>query len=226
MKTVVIIPAFNEESSIQLVLEAIPGHLIHEVIVVDNASTDSTATVAREAGARVVREEKRGYGNACLRGIASLPPDTECVVFLDADFSDRPEEMERLVEPISGDTADLVIGSRMLGEREKGALLPQAYFGNKLACFLIQRLWKFRYTDLGPFRAIRRVALERLSMEDKTFGWTVEMQVRALQEGLRVVEQPVSYRRRVGKSKITGTVNGTLRAGYKILTTIFKLRRR
>ena len=226
MKTVVIIPAFNEESSLQLVLEAIPEHLIHEVIVVDNASTDSTATVAREAGARVVREEKRGYGSACLRGIASLPPDTECVVFLDADFSDRPEEMERLVEPISSDAADLVIGSRMRGKREKGALLPQAYFGNKLACFLMQRLWKFRYTDLGPFRAIRRVALERLSMEDKTFGWTVEMQVRALQEGLRVVELPVSYRRRVGKSKITGTVNGTLRAGYKILATIFKLRRR
>jgi len=223
MKVSVVIPAFNEEASIALVLDAIPKDLVSEVIVVDNASTDGTPSAARERGARVVREPRRGYGSACLRGIESLSADAECVVFVDADFSDHPDEMPTLVEPIARGEADLVIGSRMLGRREPGALLPQAYFGNRLACFLIRRIWGFRYTDLGPFRAIRRESLDRLRMRDTNFGWTVEMQVRAVQEGLRIVERPVSYRRRVGASKITGTVSGTLKAGAKILYTIGKL---
>jgi hypothetical protein len=223
MKTVVIIPAYNEEESLPLVLGAIPGDLVVEIIVVDNASRDRTAEVARALGATVVREEKRGYGAACLRGIAALAAATECVVFLDADFSDHPEEMPALLAPIRAGEADLVIGSRMLGRREPGALLPQAYFGNKLACFLIRLLWGFQYTDLGPFRAIRAESLRRLGMSDTTFGWTVEMQVRALKAGLRVTERPVSYRRRLGVSKITGTLLGTLKAGYKIISTIFRL---
>ena len=169
---------------------------------------------------RLVREPRRGYGSACLAGLAALeasPPDV--VVFLDGDYSDHPEEMPRLLEAIAGG-ADLVIGSRALGTREPGALLPQARFGNLLACFLIRLLFGHRYTDLGPFRAIRWEACRRLRMRDRDFGWTCEMQVKALREGLRVAEVPVSYRRRVGVSKITGTVSGTLRAGWKILWTI------
>lgn len=220
MKTAVVIPALNEEASIGQVLAALPRSSISEVVVVDNRSTDDTAKVAARAGARVVEEPERGYGAACLRGLASLSEDVECVVFVDADFSDHPDELPHLVEPILRGEADLVIGSRAIGEREPGALAPQAYFGNKLACFLIRKIWGQRYTDLGPFRAIRRSALDRLNMRDRNFGWTVEMQVRAAQEGLRIVERPVSYRRRIGTSKITGTISGTVRAGYKILYTI------
>lgn len=223
MKIAVIIPAFNEEASIGKVLQAIPPALVAEVLVVDNASTDQTARVASENGARVVTEPRRGYGSACLRGIAALSADSDCVVFLDADFSDHPDEMPLLVDPIARDEADLVIGTRMLGQREPGALYPQAYFGNRLACFLIRLGWGFRYTDLGPFRAIRRRSLEKLQMRDTNFGWTVEMQVRAVQEGLRITERPVSYRKRVGVSKITGTISGTVKAGAKILYTIARL---
>jgi glycosyltransferase involved in cell wall biosynthesis len=189
-------------------------------VVVDNGSTDGTASVARGLSVNLVREERRGYGSACLAGIAALeadPPDV--VVFLDGDYSDHPEELPRLLDAIAAG-ADLVIGSRMLGSREPGALLPQARFGNALACSLIRLLFGHRYTDLGPFRAIRWEALRRLEMEDRDFGWTVEMQVKAVTEGLRIAEVPVSYRRRVGVSKITGTVSGTLRAGSKILRTI------
>ncbi len=217
----VIIPAFNEQEGIVSVLGDIPKGLVSEVIVVDNGSTDRTAQVAEEAGARVVREARRGYGFACLAGIASADrPDL--FVFLDGDYSDHPDEMPLLLAPILRGEADLVIGSRMLGRRERGALLPQARFGNWLATRLIRLLFGVRFTDLGPFRVVTRGALERMGMRDTTFGWTVEMQVKAARLGLRAVEVPVRYRRRVGVSKITGTVSGTVRAGYKILYTIFR----
>jgi glycosyltransferase involved in cell wall biosynthesis len=220
----IVIPVFNERDSLPLVVGAIPEALAKDVVVVDNGSTDGTAEIARGLPVRVVREERRGYGSACLAGVAALadrPPDV--IVFLDGDFSDHSEEMPRLLEAIDAG-ADLVIGSRVRGRREPGALLPQARLGNALACALIRWLFGHRYTDLGPFRAIRRDAYERLGMKDPDFGWTCEMQVKALQAGLRVAEVPVSYRRRVGVSKITGTLRGTLRAGGKILWTIFQAR--
>jgi glycosyltransferase involved in cell wall biosynthesis len=226
----VVIPVFNERDSLPLVVAAIPATAGLEVVVVDNGSTDGTADVARRLRTgvpiRVVREGRKGYGSACLAGVAALearPPDV--IVFLDGDFSDHPEEMPRLLEAIEAG-AELVIGSRTLGRAEPGALLPQARLGNAFACALIRLLYGHRYTDLGPFRAIRRDAYERLGMEDRGFGWTCEMQVKALRAGLRVAEVPVSYRRRVGVSKITGTVSGTLGAGWKILWTIFRARAR
>jgi glycosyltransferase involved in cell wall biosynthesis len=220
-KVVVIIPALNEEDAIVRVLADIP-ELVSEVIVVDNGSDDETPTRAAAAGARVVREPIRGYGQACLAGIAALPADTDIVVFLDGDYSDHPDEMVHIVEPLLRGTADLVIGSRVLGEREQGALLPQARFGNALATFLIRLLYGVRYSDLGPFRAIHAEALRQINMVDRDFGWTVEMQVKAARKGLRGVEVPVSYRKRyAGTSKVTGTLSGTFRAGWKILYTIF-----
>jgi glycosyltransferase involved in cell wall biosynthesis len=217
----VVIPALNEEASLPLVLAAIPSGVAAEIVVADNGSTDGTARAAREHGARVVPAAARGYGSACLAGIAALDaPDI--VVFLDADFSDHPEELPRVLSPILEGRADLVVGSRMLGRREPGAMLPQALLGNRLATFLIRLLWGVRFTDLGPFRAIRADALRDLAMADRDFGWTVEMQVKAARRGLRCVEVPVSYRRRVGRSKITGTIRGTLRASHKILATIFR----
>lgn len=220
----VIIPALDEAKSIGLVLAALPQDHIRRVVVADNGSTDGTADLARAGGAEVVTAARRGYGSACLSGLAHLratgPP--EVVVFLDGDYSDHPEELPSLVEPILAGRADLVIGSRVLGQRERGALLPQARAGNFVACTLIRLLYGTRYTDLGPFRAIRWEALERLEMVDPTFGWTAEMQVKALRQGLRVVDVPVSYRKRVGVSKITGTVRGTVLAGYKILTTVVR----
>lgn len=215
----VIIPALNEERSIALVLKAVPA-IADGVIVADNGSTDATAAAARSLGATVVEEPRRGYGAACLRGMAALPPDTGIVVFLDGDFSDHPEEMESLVDPIRQGRADLVIGSRVLGRREKGALLPVALFGNWLATRLIRWGWGFAYTDLGPFRAIRYETLMALDMQDRDFGWTVEMQVRALSLGFRAAEVPVSYRKRIGVSKISGTLSGSWRAGKKILFII------
>ena len=223
-RVAIVIPVFNERDALPLVVGAIPEELAKDVVVVDNASTDGTAEIARGLPVRIVREERRGYGSACLAGVAALadrPPDV--IVFLDGDFSDHPEEMPRLLEAVDAG-ADLVIGSRVRGRREPGALLPQARVGNALACALIRWLFGHRYTDLGPFRAIRRDAYERLGMKDPDFGWTCEMQVKALQAGLRVAEVPVSYRRRVGVSKITGTLRGTLRAGGKILWTIFRTR--
>jgi glycosyltransferase involved in cell wall biosynthesis len=220
----VVIPALNEETSLPCVLSDLPRSLVRRVVVADNGSRDGTVRVAREGGAVVVPAERRGYGSACLAALDWLrkndPPDI--VVFVDADYSDHPEELPRLVAPLLAGDADLVIGSRVLGEREPGALLPQARAGNLVACLLIRLLYGHRYTDLGPFRAARWEALERLEMADPDFGWTAEMQVKALRRGLRVAEVPVSYRRRVGVSKITGTVAGTLRAGYKILWTVLR----
>lgn len=220
----VVIPALNEEASLPLVLAALPRPPVRRVVVADNGSRDGTAQVAREGGAEVVPAPRPGYGSACLAGLAHLrrdgPPDV--VVFVDADFSDHPDELPRLLAPIAAGEADLVIGSRVLGEREPGALLPQARAGNLVACWLIRLLYRHRYTDLGPFRAIRWAALASLGMSDPDFGWTAEMQVKALRRGLRVAEVPVSYRRRVGVSKITGTLSGTLRAGYKILWTVLR----
>ena len=222
----VVIPALNEECALPLVLGDIPRNLVAEVVVADNGSSDATAAVAHDAGACVVFEPDRGYGAACLRGLAHLaqrhegPPDI--VVFLDADYSDHPDEMPQLLRPILEDECDLVIGSRMTGQRESGAMPPQSVWGNRLACFLMRWLFGAGYTDLGPFRAIRWSALERLGMSDRNFGWTVEMQIKAVRFGLRIAEVPVSYRRRIGASKISGTVRGTILAGSKILYLIAK----
>ncbi len=217
----VIIPVFNEQDAIEKVIGDIPGHLPTEIIVVDNGSTDQTAKLAAAMGARIVRENRRGYGSACLAGIAATN-NPDIVVFLDGDYSDHPNEMPDLIAPILANRADLVIGSRVLGNSEPGALMIQARFGNRLATTLIKILFGVSYTDLGPFRAIRYRALIDLDMRDKTFGWTVEMQVKAAKKALKIQEMPVSYRKRIGVSKITGTLKGTLKAGWKILFTIFK----
>jgi glycosyltransferase involved in cell wall biosynthesis len=228
-RVVVLIPALDEEGALPLVLSAIPMDLVDLVVVVDNGSQDRTAAVAREGGARVVEEARRGYGQACLAGLELLLEggpgieplrDADVVVFLDADRSDHPEELSLVAGPVLADEADLVIGSRMIQAASRGALLPQARFGNRLACFLIRVLFGARYTDLGPFRAIRADALRHLRMADRDFGWTVEMQLKAAVAGLRVCEVPVRYRPRIGTSKITGTWAGTLGASRKILTWI------
>ena len=217
----IIIPAFNEESSIGLVLDALPQEIIHEIIVVNNNSTDDTARVATEHGARVVDEPQRGYGSACLRGMSELDaPDI--VVFLDGDFSDFPEEIVELVNPIEKGESDFVLGSRMILPESRMALLPQARYGNRLAVFLIKLFFNYSFTDLGPFRAIRYSSLMDIGMQDIDFGWTVEMQIKAVKNGLRIQEVPVKYRERIGVSKITGTVSGTFKAGTKIIYTIFK----
>jgi glycosyltransferase involved in cell wall biosynthesis len=225
MRVVVVIPALDEEASLPCVLSEIPRPLVEEVVVVDNGSRDRTARVARAGGATVVEEPRRGYGRACLAGLRYLesnPPDI--VAFLDADYSDRPEELPLLLDPIVADRADLVIGSRILGRREPGALPAQARWGNWLATWLIRILYGARFTDLGPFRAVRFTTLRGLAMRDPDFGWTAEMQVKAARAGVRFVEVPVSYHRRIGRSKITGTVKGTLLAGWKIITTILRCR--
>jgi glycosyltransferase involved in cell wall biosynthesis len=222
-RTAVIIPVLNEEDSLPLVLDAIPKDLVDEVVVVDNGSTDRSVEIARAHGATVVEEEHRGYGAACLRGIAATE-DYEMLVFLDGDYSDYPEDMHELLAPVVADEADLVIGSRMINRESRRALLPQSRFGNQLAAVLMRILFGIRCTDLGPFRVIRRSSLVALQMQDRDFGWTVEMQLRARLKGIRVTERPVRYRKRVGKSKITGTLSGTLKASYKILKTIFAYR--
>uniref|UniRef100_A0A7C2K0C5 Glycosyltransferase family 2 protein n=1 Tax=Schlesneria paludicola TaxID=360056 RepID=A0A7C2K0C5_9PLAN len=221
----VVIPALNEARSIALVLADLPP--VGRVIVVDNGSTDRTAIVATQFNAHVVDEPCRGYGAACLRGLAEIAvltqqgqPAPEIVVFIDADYSDHPDELPKLVAPIQEGKADFVVGSRLLGDLEPGAMPPQSRYGNRFACWLMWLLWRARFTDLGPFRAIRYDALCRLGMQDRNFGWTIEMQIKAVQSGLRCLELPVSYRRRIGRSKISGTVSGTIRAGGKILYTI------
>ena len=224
----VIIPAYNEERSISLVLADMPWDMVREVIVCNNASTDNTACVARKGGATVVDQPRKGYGSACLKGMeyirqkpAEEQPDI--VAFLDADYSDYPEEMEDVVRPLLEEDQDLVIGSRALGNMEAGAMMPQQVFGNWLATNLIRLFYNYRFTDLGPFRAVKWQQLLELNMEDPDFGWTVEMQVKAAKQGLKCTEVPVRYRRRVGVSKVSGTIRGTILAGHKILWTIFKL---
>lgn len=216
----VIIPALNEESSIGRVIAEIPPW-VTEVIVADNGSTDSTAQVARAAGARVAIAREKGYGSACLAGIAMAEHST-IFVFLDGDYSDYPAQMGRLIKPIADGSQDMVLGSRVIGQRQFGAMLPQQRLGGALATFLIRLIWRHRFTDLGPFRAIDRRALTHLAMDDKNFGWTIQMQIRAIRAGMRVWEVPVDYRKRIGKSKISGTLWGVLRAGYKIILTIFR----
>jgi hypothetical protein len=224
----VIIPACNEEASLPRVLGDLPA--VDRVIVADNGSTDATASIARRHGAQVVYEGRRGYGQACLAALAHIEREIQSghmsapnvVVFLDADYSDHPERMPELVEPILHDKADFVLGSRLAGRRQAGAMPPQSVWGNRLACLLMRLLWGARYTDLGPFRAIRYEALHMLRMEDRTFGWTVEMQIKALAAGLRILEVPLPYRRRIGTSKISGTLKGSLQASAKILLTIGK----
>ncbi len=221
----IIIPAFNEEKAIGAVLRDIPNRLVREVIVCDNNSSDRTSEVARAHGATVVHQPLRGYGNACLKGlehVAAQEVRPDIVVFLDGDHSDHPQQLPDLLRPIVEQGADMVIGSRVLGRAEQGALMPQQRFGNGLATFLIRMLYGVRYTDLGPFRAIRYDALLRLGMEDRNYGWTVEMQVKAAKAGLISVEVPVNYRVRIGQSKVSGTVRGTIGAGYKILLTVFR----
>jgi len=214
----VVIPALNEEAAIGRVIGDIP-RWVDEIIVADNGSTDRTADVARAAGARVVTEPRRGYGSACHAGIAALG-SVDVVVFLDGDYSDDPREMDAVIAPIVAGTADLVIGSRVIGRPERGALMPQQRFGNWLACRLMRLFFGASYTDLGPFRAIRADAMKRLGMQDQNYGWTVEMQIKASQLSLLSLEVPVTYRARIGVSKISGTVRGTILAGLTILRVI------
>ncbi len=218
----VVIPALNEERSIGHVLRAIPRQFARLIIVVDNGSSDRTASLARAHGAQVLIEPHKGYGAACLAGMAALPQESEIVVFLDADYSDYPEEMDKIVAPILRNEADFVVGSRMVIPTARTALTPHQRWGNWLATRLIRFLFGHRYSDLGPFRAIRRNALESLQMSDRGYGWTVEMQIKAVRAGLRILEIPVSYRKRLGQSKISGTLTGTMRAGSRILYTVFR----
>jgi glycosyltransferase involved in cell wall biosynthesis len=223
-----IIPAYNEEEAIGKVIRDIPSDWVRDVIVCNNNSTDGTVASARAAGAIVLDASRQGYGSACLRGMAHIAerPVSEkpdIVVFLDADYSDHPEELPKVVQPIIEQDVDLVIGSRALGDMESGSMMPQQIFGNWLATTLIRLFYNYQFTDLGPFRAIKYQQLIALEMEDPNYGWTVEMQVKAAKHQLKTTEVPVSYRRRVGESKVSGTVKGSLLAGHKILWTIFKL---
>ena len=221
----IIIPAYNEEKSIVHVIRDIPKAQVRDIIVCNNASTDRTAEVAKEKGATVVNQPKRGYGNACLAGMAYIAQKAQkpdIVVFLDGDYSDYPEELLLLIAPIQEGRADMVIGSRALGARESGSMTPQQVFGNWLATRLIRLFFNYTFTDLGPFRAIRYDSLLKIGMVDRNYGWTVEMQVKAAKLKMTCLEIPVTYRRRIGVSKVSGTVKGTIMAGYKIILTIFR----
>jgi len=220
----VIIPAWNEEAAIGRVIADIP-EFVRKVWVVDNGSNDRTGEVASQAGAQVLHQPERGYGAACLLGVEqAIASGAKVLVFLDGDYSDHPEQMTKLLDPIVQGRADFVVGSRVLGVRTKGSLMPQQRFGNWLATTLMRWMYGVAYTDLGPFRAITASAYQSLRMQDRNYGWTIEMQVRAAQCGLRSEEVPVDYRVRIGQSKVSGTVKGSLRAGYKILFTLFKLK--
>jgi glycosyltransferase involved in cell wall biosynthesis len=222
MKSVVIIPAYNEEKSIAKVIGDIPTDTVSEVIVVNNNSSDNTETTALNAGAKVLFEKQKGYGAACLKGIDYLTGNIpDIVVFLDGDYSDYPEEIIDLIKPIEYDDYDFVLGSRVIGEREKGALPLQSRIGSVIAGRLIRLFWKVNYTDLGPFRAIKFDKLLELEMQNTWFGWTVEMQIRAAKKNYKILEIPVRYRKRIGKSKVTGTLKGTVMASVIIMKTIF-----
>jgi len=218
-KISVIIPAINEEKSIGKVISEIPNW-VDEIIVVDNGSSDRTASEAEFRGAKVLFEPRRGYGSACLTGIAALQ-NPDIVIFLDGDYSDFPDDSAALVDPIINSETEMVIGSRILGHAKVGALTVQAKFGNWLACKLIGWFWGISYTDLGPFRAIKFSTLQSLGMQDPDYGWTVEMQIKTAQKGIRSMEVPVRYRKRIGKSKVSGTIRGVFGAGIKILGIIF-----
>jgi glycosyltransferase involved in cell wall biosynthesis len=225
MQIALIIPALNEEPVIGRMLDSLPPDLFDTVIVADNGSTDRTSDVAAAHGARVVREVERGYGAACLRAMAALPPEIGIVVFMQADLSEDPEEARSLIQPILDGRADMVLGSRTKGVADKGALLPHQKFGNSLATALIHVLYGHAYSDLGPFRAIRRDALDNLGMQDRNYGWTIEMQVKALEHGLRILEVPIRYRvRAAGENKVSGNLSASLTAGWRIITTVLKLR--
>ena len=220
----VIIPAYNEEKSIVKVIQDIPS-IVDEIIIVDNNSSDQTAKNAQEAGAKVLTEIKKGYGNACLKGISyvkSQTHQTDIIVFLDGDFSDYPEELTKLIAPIINDNIDFVIGARVSKFREKGSMTRPQIFGNWLATTLMSILFNSKFTDLGPFRAIKYHKLLALKMEDKTYGWTVEMQLKALKNNYSYLEIPVKYRNRIGVSKVSGTIKGAIFAGVNILYWIFK----
>jgi len=220
LKIVVIIPALNEEAAIGRVVREIPP-LASKIIVVDNGSSDRTAERAREAGAHVVHEERKGYGYACLRGMAEVG-DADVIVFLDGDYSDFPEEMGLLLEPIAADQADLVIGSRIRGRRERGALLPHSFLANILFSFALRLLCGLKVTDIGPFRAIKSDQLFSLNMQEGTYGWTLEMMINAAKRKLRVMEVPVSYRKRIGHSKVSGSLWSSLKAAAKMIHTMVR----
>ncbi len=220
----VIIPAYNEENSIANVIYDIPK-IVDEVIVINNNSNDDTAKNAKNAGATVLTETRKGYGYACLKGmdyISNQPTKPDIIVFLDGDYSDYPEELSDLVKPIIDDDIDLVIGARIKASRENNSMTPQQIFGNWLATFLMKILYNARFTDLGPFRAIKYEKLLALHMQDKTYGWTIEMQLKALKQKLSYIEIPVKYRQRIGVSKVSGTIKGSIFAGLVILGWIFK----
>ncbi|RRQ50476.1 glycosyltransferase family 2 protein [Maribacter algicola] len=220
----VIIPAFNEADSIAHVIHDLPKS-VSEIIVINNASTDATVENARKAGATVLTETKKGYGYACLCGmdyIAKQSKQPDIIVFIDGDYSDYPEELDRLVAPIIENDLDFVVGARKKSLREEGSMTPQQVFGNQLATFLMRLFFGSKFTDLGPFRAIKYESLKELKMEDKTYGWTVEMQLKILRKKMAYTEVPVRYKKRIGVSKVSGTVKGTIFAGVKILGWIFK----
>ncbi|MGI9407942.1 MAG: glycosyltransferase family 2 protein [Hyphomicrobiaceae bacterium] len=214
----VVIPTLDEQNAIANVIGDIPSW-VDRIVVADNGSKDRTVSIARGLGVTVAVEPDAGYGAACLAGIAAAG-NVDVVVFLDGDYSDYPEQMDRLVDPIVKDCADLVIGSRVKGTADPGSLTFAQKFGNRLACFLLRRIWRAEFSDLGPFRAIRRTALERIDMQDRAFGWTVEMQIKATEHNLDVREVPIDYRPRIGTSKISGTIRGTVMAGSTILRVI------
>ncbi|MCL6462394.1 MAG: glycosyltransferase family 2 protein [Flavobacterium micromati] len=223
-KITVIIPAYNEEKSIGKVIQEIPK-IVSEIIVINNNSTDATAKVAFENGATVLAENRKGYGYACLKGmeyIAQLKTKPDIVVFLDGDYSDYPQELTQIITPILEENIDFVVGARVTEFRENGSMTPQQVFGNWLATTLMKSFFGATFTDLGPFRAIKYQKLVALQMEDKTYGWTVEMQLKVLKQKMTYVEIPVHYKNRIGVSKVSGTLKGTVMAGVKIIGWIFK----